>query len=422
MLTMLMVTCPVSGEVRETERDGDMAAADRLRAELSQRMEQINRDHRELLARMQSVEEQRRELELLMHRVANLDDYRAGTDVAGSQAEVGEEQKREFQEQREKIPELPRVTPDVGGVLTPKGRLVLEPSVQYVQDSVNRISLEGLGIFPAVLIGLIDVRGVERDSFVGALTARYGLTSRLEAELKGSYVWRDDSTRTREFLEETVDEDVFNASGNDIGDVEFGLRYQFNRGIGWPFIVGNLRVKSDTGTDPFEISTNSTLSGEPDFSSELATGSGFWSISPSFTFIYPSDPVAFFGNVGYLWNIEDDKGTFQTTNGQGDQVVTGFGKVDPGDAWRFNFGVGIGLNDASSLSFSYQLDLFDETTIETASPSKITGSDVKIAKFLIGYSVRMPGGAPLNIAVGIGATDAAPDTDLTIRMPFNLID
>lgn len=83
--------------------------------------------------------------------------------------------------------------------------------------------------------------------------------------------------------------------------------------------------------------------------------------------------------------------------------------------------MGVGLNDQSSFSISYQLDFFDETTIENASRSKIVGSDVTIGKLIIGYSLRLPGGSPLNLAVGIGATDEAPDTDVTLRLPFNFM-
>jgi hypothetical protein len=403
-----------------------LAEAQVLREELAEKMAQINAQHRDLLERMQQVEVQRRELELMMHRVSNLDDYRAGTDATGKStatpAEAGEQQKREFESQQAQMPELPRINADIGGVLTPKGRLVVEPTIQYVQSTVNRVSLDGLGILPAVLIGNVDLRGVDRETFIGALTARYGITPRLEAELKGSFVSRTDQTRTREILIQSSGESVFNAEGSGIGDMELGLRYQFNRGLGWPFMVGNLRVKSVTGTDPFEIATKKSLVDEPDFTGELATGSGFWSVNPSLTFIYPTDPVVFFGNVGYLWTIKDDKGTFTSTDVEGNQVTSGFGVVDPGDAWRFNFGMGIGLNDQSSFSLSYQLDFFGETSIGNARPQTVVGSDVTIGKLIIGYSIKLPGGAPLNLAIGIGATDAAPDTDVTFRIPFNVVD
>ena len=209
---------------------------------------------------------------------------------------------------------------------------------------------------------------------------------------------------------------MFKAQGQGIGDLEFGLRYQFRRRKPTsPYLVGNLRVKSDTGSDPFEIATASSLSGEPQFSTELPTGSGFWSVNPSLTFIYPTDPVVFFGNVGYLWTLEDDKGTTVDDDGN----ILGFGIVDPGDAYRFSFGLGLGLNERSSFSISYQLDQFTKTTIENTIDEEIAGSDVTIGRLLLGYSLRLSNGNPFNLAIGIGTTEDAPDTDITFRMPFN---
>ena len=92
--------------------------------------------------------------------------------------------------------------------------------------------------------------------------------------------------------------------------------------------------------------------------------------------------------------------------------------VDPGDAIRMSFGIGLGLNERSSFSVSYSLDQFTKSWIETAVNQEIDGSDVTIGKLLIGYSLRLGNGTPLNLAVGIGTTDDAPDTDLTFRMPF----
>ena len=141
-------------------------------------------------------------------------------------------------------------------------------------------------------------------------------------------------------------------------------------------------------------------------------------VNPSVTFIYPSDPVVFFGNLGYLWTLEDDKGTF-TEVVDGEEVTSGFGKVDPGDAIRMNFGMGLGLNDRSSLSLSYSLDSFSETRIENSVTKKIAGSDVTVGRLLLGFSLRTKKGTPLNLAIGIGATEDAPDTDLSFRMPVN---
>ncbi|MGI9343436.1 MAG: transporter [Gammaproteobacteria bacterium] len=423
----------------------DAADLASLYAELDSKMQQVDEQQRELIDKMKEVEQQRRELEAEVYRVepdggprgdgraANTDAGERSAQQAGSASgaagaaaatnptRVGDEQKAEVEAQQETIPDLPRISDTIGGVLTPRGRLVLEPSLRYLHSSVNRVSIEGLTILPALLVGVIDVLEADRDTYSAGLTARYGLTSRLEFEAQASYLWRQDSTRTRKFLESATEESMTSASGSGLGDVEVGMRYQFNRGGGsWPFLVGNLRVKSDTGTDPFELTTKATLSGDAQFANELPTGSGFWSVNPSLTFIYPSDPVVFFGNVGYLWTIEDDKGTFEQVNENGDITTVGFGVVDPGDALRMSFGMGLGLNDRSSLSLSYSLDLFNETSIETAATKKIAGSDVTVGRLLIGYSLRTEGGTPLNIAVGIGATEDAPDADLNFRLPITL--
>lgn len=395
-------------------------------ASVLEQMDAINAQYRDLLQKMQLIEQERRALELEMNKVAELADLRGGQDTGDAPAvAVGDEQRKELEAQQNDLPDLPRISEDVGGVLTPKGQFILEPSVQYINSAVTRVALEGLGIFNAALFGDIDVRSIERQTAVAALTARYGITNRLEAELKASWVKRSDNTVTRPVLNQSAADRVFNATGSGLGDVEFGLRYQFRKRPNWPFIVGNLRVKSDTGDDPFEIQTQQLMasaannnSASSAFAGQLGTGSGFWSVNPSLTFVIPSDPVAIFGNIGYLWTLPDDKGTFLTEE-NGTQVVSGFGEVDPGDAIRLNFGMGIGLNEMSSISLSYALDRFNETRIENATRQKVVGSDVTIGKFLIGYSVKLGSkGIPVNIAVGIGTTDAAPDTDITVRVPF----
>src|SRR5206468_11305541 len=57
----------------------------------------------------------------------------------------------------------PEVAPifESPGVLTPKGHVVFEPSVQYGYSSSNRVALVGYTVIPALLIGLPDVREVK---------------------------------------------------------------------------------------------------------------------------------------------------------------------------------------------------------------------------------------------------------------------
>jgi hypothetical protein len=372
-----------------------------------------------VLAQMQDLDRRTRELDALIVRAQGLENLRGrgvGAEQPAEPVVVAAEQRSEREAQQNELPDLPRVSSDVGGVLTPKGDLVIEPSFGYSYSSVNRVSIEGFTILPALLVGILDVVESDRHTYSTNFSARYGATPRFELELKGSYLERRDAQRSREYLTGSSEVTSFNSHGEGPGDWELGMRYQFQRRKPTsPYIVGNLRFKAANGTDPFELATQSTLAGGPQYASELPTGSGFRSVSPSLTFIYPTDPVAFFGGVGYVWTEEDDKGISYDEDGN----PVGFGLVDPGNATRLNFGLGLGLNDRSSLSISYQLDRFSKTFIETAPTQEIVGSDVTVGKLLVGYSLKTPGGLPLNLAVGIGTTGDASDTDLTFRMPFS---
>jgi hypothetical protein len=387
------------------------AAAERELASLRARYQAV-------LDRMDDLDRRRRELDARIAAARGLEQVRArGTEAQPEAATpvVAAEQRSEREAQQSELPDLPRVSSDMGGVLTPKGKLMLEPSMGYSYSSVSRVSIEGFTILPALLVGVIDVVEADRDTYSTSFSARYGVTPRFELELRGSYLQRRDATRSREYLTDSVETSLFNAKGDGPGDYELGMRYQFQRRKPTsPYLVGNLRFKAANGTDPFELATQSTLAGGPEFSAVLPTGSGFRSVSPSLTFIYPTDPVAFFGGIGYVWTEEDDKGITYDEEGN----ALGFGLVDPGDATRLNFGLGLGLNDRSSLSISYQLDRFSKTFIETAPTQDIIGSDVTVGKLLVGYSLKTPNGLPLNLAVGIGTTGDASDTDLTFRMPF----
>ncbi|MGH8077498.1 MAG: acetate kinase, partial [Lysobacter sp.] len=170
------------------------------------------------------------------------------------------------------------------GVLTPRGKFVIEPSLQFGYSANDRVALVGFTIIPAIVIGLIDVRQVKTTTAVATLTGRYGVTNRLEIEAKVPYVYVNGDTVSREIFTGSAMDKVFNASGHGIGDVEVTARYQINQGgADKPFYIGWLRYKSRTGKDVFEVVTdcvtrcvaNATGTGLP---LELPTGSGFESI------------------------------------------------------------------------------------------------------------------------------------------------
>ncbi|MEO8407880.1 MAG: acetate kinase [Oxalobacteraceae bacterium] len=314
----------------------------------------------------------------------------------------------------------PEVAPlfEQPGVLTPKGKYVLEPSLQFGYASSNRVALIGYTIIPALLIGLIDVREFKRNTFTGALTGRFGLTNRFEVEARVPYVYRSDSVISREINAGSASDKVFDTSGRALGDVELAARYQLNDGgVDKPFYIGSLRFKSRTGKDPFEVVTdcvtrclgNTTGTGLP---TELPTGSGFYSLQPSLTVLYPSDPAVFFGSASYLHNFKRSDVSRKVLSGAEEFL----GSVEAGDAIGFNFGMGLALNEKSSFSIGY-----DHSSIGRTKQNGITvpGSvRTQLATLLVGYSYRLTETTTLSVSVGAGLTRDTPDVSLTVRLPM----
>ncbi|MDX5435510.1 MAG: transporter [Halomonas sp.] len=300
---------------------------------------------------------------------------------------------------------------DIGGVLTPRGRLVIEPSLQYSHAGVNRLTFRGIEILSTLLIGVFSAEEAERDIWTAALTGRLGITDRLEMELKVPYVYRDDTIRATVPVAGDSSFDIDrDLSGNGLGDIELTARYQLNRGHnGWPFFVGNLRYKTTTGDGPFDLARDSD-----GIEQELATGSGFHAIEPSITALLPSDPAVFFANVGYLYNMSDDV----------NQQITEdlwIGKVDPGDAVRLSFGMAYAINPRASFTLGFKNDFIDKTKTtyfqddRTATQSSRT---LNVGSLLLGWSYQLNQDVSVNLGLELGVTDDAPNTVLTLRIPF----
>lgn len=303
------------------------------------------------------------------------------------------------------------------GVLTPRGKLVVEPSYQFGYSSADRVDLIGYTVIPAILIGLIDARQVKTTTQTGALAVRYGLSNRLELELRVPYLYNHTDTVSREIFTGSAQDKVFTNSGHGLGDVEATARYQINDGgADKPYYIGWLRFKSRTGTDPFEVVTdcvtrcvqNATGTGLP---LEVPTGSGFYSLQPGLTWLYPSDPVVFFGNISYLHNFPR-RGVSRNVLLAGKEYL---GKVSVGDVVDVSLGMGFALNDKASISLGYDQSFVG---ITKQNNKTVAGSAKSVlGTLLIGGSYRLNEKRTLNFALGVGATRDTPDVTVTVRVP-----
>ncbi|MBB1089303.1 acetate kinase [Lysobacter sp. SG-8] len=307
---------------------------------------------------------------------------------------------------------------DQPGVLTPARRFVLEPSLQYGYYGNNRVALVGYTVIPAILIGLIDVRQVKINTTTATLTARYGINNRMEIEGKVPYVYVHSDTVSREIFTGSAQDNVFNARGKGLGDIEATFRYQLNQGgLDKPFYIGWLRYKSRSGRGPFEVITdcvtrcvaNATGTGLP---LDMPTGSGFEAIQPGVTWLFPSDPVVFFGTVSYLHNIERTNVTRRVLGGEEEFI----GDISGGDVLGLNLGLGLALNEKAAISIGYDHNVIDRI--------KHNGEDVpgsvrlNLGTLLLGGTYRFNDHVSLNVAIGAGLTEDTPDLSLTTRVPI----
>ncbi|HXQ14958.1 MAG TPA: hypothetical protein VN814_10095 [Caulobacteraceae bacterium] len=302
-------------------------------------------------------------------------------------------------------------------VLTPRGHLVLDNAVEYQNASSDRVVFEGIQIINAIQLGLLEANQTSDNTGIVLNTVRYGLTNHIDFELTVPWVGRADRVTTVQTVTPPTDlTNQFNITGGGIGDVEGTLRYQFNEGRnGGPLFVAAMRVVSNSGTGPFQVKYN-----ELGVATKLPTGSGFWQINPTFTTIYPLDPVVLFGTVGYQHGFGQDIDKYFGTG----QSLTHVGKVAPGDSVYAALGFVFSLNSHFSYSLGYKHTYFFPTVTEFLP----TANNVGIVKartlalndgvLLAGASYRFNDHVSVNLNWEYGVTADAPNDTIILRVPY----
>jgi len=294
--------------------------------------------------------------------------------------------------------------PEGIAVLSRPGRLSLDLSGEYTRSSANRLVFRGIEIVPGVQIGVIEANEADRDTLATTATARYGVTSRLEVEVRAPYVWRNDTITTVQQRDEAVTRTI-DLKGDGVGDIEASARYQINGGRnGWPIFIAGLKVKSDTGEGPFDIPRD-----EFGVATRLATGSGFWGVEPSVSFLYPSDPAVIFGNLSYFAHLARD-----IDQQEGEILI---GRVDPGDAIGASIGFGFSLNPRFSFSLGYKHSYIFPTSTQLNDITE-DSDELQVGALLFGLSYLLNDRFSLNGNFEFGVTGDAPDMRFVMRAPL----
>lgn len=288
-----------------------------------------------------------------------------------------------------------------GGVLLPQGTLQIEPSFEYEHSSRDRVAISGFTIFDAIVIGTIRVDDLQRDILTAALTTRYGITNRMQAEVRVPYVYR----RDQEVLGAgTNNQRAREIDNHDIGDVEASLAYQVLSQDDWvPATILRAEGRFPTGTDPFEIDRVSVGGGPEQRLEEPPTGSGFYGVGPAATFVWRLDPAVAFSGVGYTFNLTED--------------FDEFGEIDPGDTFEWFVGTNIALSELVSLNLSF----VNQLTFKTEQNGQETaGSDSNDARLVLGSSIGLSPRMSLVASAGAGLTEDSPDFNFSLSVPISL--
>jgi len=307
-------------------------------------------------------------------------------------------------ESREPAPQMAAL-PESIGVLTPPGKIVFDPSIEYSNTSGNRLVFRGVEIVTGVQIGVIEASDTDRDSITATLAARMGITNRLEIEARVPYLYRHDELTTLAQRDDTITRTT-SLEGASIGDIELAARYQMTDGRnGWPIMVGNLRYKSNTGKGPFDVPRD-----EFGIATKLPTGSGFWGLEPSVTFLVPSDPAVLFATIGYLYHAPDAV----------NKVINGvmIDEVDPGDSINASLGFGFAVNQNFSFSLGYRHGYIKPTKTQFNGVWQ-ESDDLQAGSIQMGLSYRFNERNTINTSFEFGVTEDAPDARIVLRVPFS---
>ena len=271
-----------------------------------------------------------------------------------------------------------------GGLLLPAYTLEVEPGVSYVHSSSDRVVIEGFSILPVLVIGDIFSERIRRDSLIASMTMRMGLPWDFQVEAMLPYRYERQMILTADNKEINRDIDGF-------GDLELALSTQLYRSSGeTPDLLGSIRWKTRTGTDPYR----------PGAQESLSTGTGFDSFQGTLTAVKVVDPVVLFGSLSYTYNVKSTKSV---------------GVIKPGDSYGAQLGMAIALNLYTSISFSYDQRFTEHTSIDG---TDVPGTYLTTGTFSTGMTYSLSDAASIDVSIGVGLTQDAPDVQFNLSVPI----
>ncbi|MFM0201388.1 hypothetical protein PQR53_16125 [Paraburkholderia fungorum] len=297
-------------------------------------------------------------------------------------------------------------------------KLTLDWGISDTYYDRRQLQLSGFLALDAIFLGNINLGETKSHQVMADLDTRYGLTDRMSIDVDVPYIYRHSNFIVGGAGGAASTLSDASVNGSDIGDVNFGIYYQFLKETNsLPDVVGSLRIKAPTGSSPFgdkliQVDNDNTNLVAP---SKLPTGTGFWNITAGVSLLKTYDPVVLFGSLSYTYNIARSFADISSVQGQ-TQPAT----VKLGDIVQFGGGVALAFSDKDSASISYTMALEPEskTRAPGGSYEKVPGSETTAAALNFGLNHVVNKHLTINGSVSVGLTPDAPNFVVGVRFPY----
>lgn len=283
-----------------------------------------------------------------------------------------------------------------------KGGRELEWRTSYSYSSRNSVFIDGIAVFPILVIGEIGVERIRKNSLTTSLAGRYGIADNLLVEVKVPFRYEAD----RSSVPEVTPPQENTVTSYGLGDVEGALFYQLPRKkedqIRW---VISFSAKSSTGDDPFEINNHE----------EAPLGSGFWNSRIGITGVKIVDPVAVYWNAGLTHNWERQNVPITITDMEtGDQSII-YVDIEPANLLEAGGGFAYAINSRLSVNTGVSISWSGSSRSDG---QRVANSAFTAASLRLGVVWLTDNRQPVDLGLSIGLTDDSPDFSLEFRKSF----
>lgn len=284
-----------------------------------------------------------------------------------------------------------------GGLLLPPGMMEVDDAASYFSMSSDHVTVNGFALFPVLVVGDITSERLRRDILINSITARQGITKRLQLDAMVPYGYV--LNRTVDATGKQTTESQFG-----LGDIAGGASYQFATEHGSvPDLLASLHYKSSTGTNSYDLT-----------SAETSLGTGFNGVTGAVTAAKTNDPLVFFGSLSYTRNFPAHH-TVPISNPSDPSVTSTVAYIRPGDAVGFQLGSVLSLNPETSMTVGWNQQFTREAKMNG---QPLPASYLVEGSLRIGTSYMIAPGRLMDISMGLGLTPDTPNLQFSVSFPF----